>query len=250
MTIPKLPDAPGRSRIFLWSLSSLFLLMVWDYSGLDLAMAHWFGAATGFALNSHWLWRDALHDDIHYLPWILELALLLAIWKPFGTLKLLPTARRTQFALTTLVALLVVSYIKIHSRTSCPWDLKQFGGVATYVSHWAWGIEDGGSGRCFPAGHASAGFAFVGGYFAFRHHLPQTARRWLVGAMLVGFVFGFSQQVRGAHYMSHTLWTAWFCWTAAATVDFGVSQWILQKRLRAHARVPDLSVLTPLKPSE
>ena len=61
----------------------------------------------------------------------------------------------------------------------------------------------------------------MGGFFAFRHISPQTARRWFAGAMLAGLVLGLSQQVRGAHYMSHTLWTAWLCWITAALLDAG-----------------------------
>nr|WP_245660828.1 phosphatase PAP2 family protein [Polaromonas jejuensis] len=229
-------------------MGSFLLLLAWDYSGLDLTMARWFGSASGFALESHWLWRDLLHDDIRMPPWLVELGLLMAIAWPFGTLRRLPMARRAQLALTTLIALLLVSTIKLYSRTSCPWDLQEFGGVASHVSHWAWGLRDGGTGGCFPAGHASAGFAFLGGFFAFRRVLPQTARRWLAGAMGVGFLLGLAQQVRGAHYMSHTLWTAWFCWTAAALVDQAVSQLIARKRARA--RVPAPSERVPLAPAE
>jgi len=68
--------------------------------------------------------------------------------------------------------------------------------------------------------------------------LPQTARRWLAGAMLAGFVFGLAQQVRGAHYMSHTLWTAWLCWSVAAGVDAAVSRLIARSLSRAPAPAP------------
>ena len=238
-------SAPTRLFLF-WSLGGLLLLMAWDYSGLDRAMAHWFGAASGFALESHWLWRGVLHDDIRFLPWLIELGLLVAMVRPFGVLKQLQALRRVQLALTTLIALLLVSNIKHHSLSSCPWDLQEFGGVATYVSHWAWGLRDGGSGGCFPAGHASAGFAFLGGFFAFRHGLPETARRWLVGALLAGLGLGLAQQMRGAHYMSHTLWTAWFCWAAAGMVDLGVSLLIARRRSRAPAPVPAPAGLTPV----
>ena len=231
-----LPSSPHY--ILRWTVGSFLLLLAWDASGLDLAMAHWFGAASGFALESHWLWRGVLHDDIRLWPWVIELGLLVGIFLPVGSFKQLPTARRAQLALTTLAALLAVSTIKLHSHTSCPWDLQQFGGMATYVSHWAWGTRDGGTGGCFPAGHASAGFAFVGGFFAFRHALPLTARRWLAGAMLAGVVFGVAQQVRGAHYMSHTLWTAWLCWSVAAGIDAAVSRLIARSRRRAPAPVP------------
>ena len=238
------PGAPARFFLF-WSLGSLLLLLAWDYSGLDRAMAHWFGTANGFALEHHWLWRGVLHEDIHFLPWLIELGLLAAVVRPFGPFRQLPGLRRAQLALTTLVALLLVANIKRHSLSSCPWDLQEFGGMATYVSHWAWGLRDGGSGGCFPAGHASGGFAFLGGFFVFRHVLPHTARRWLAGALLAGLVMGLAQQVRGAHYMSHTLWTAWLCWAAAGLVDLGVSQWIARKRLSAPARAPATAAPAP-----
>ena len=234
-----------RFRLLGWTVGSLLLLLAWDASGLDLAMARWFGTASGFPLESHWLWRGLLHDDMHWPPWLLELALLAAVFRPFGTLKQLALARRLQLALGTLVALLVISTLKLHSHTSCPWDLREFGGVATHVSHWAWGVLDGGSGSCFPAGHASAGFAFLGGFFVFRQVLPRTAMRWLAGALVVGFIFGLAQQVRGAHYMSHTLWTAWLCWSTAAVLDAVVSGWMRfvqsrRNRLRAPAPAPAL----------
>ena len=238
MSYLSFPVTSRPAHVLRWTLGSLLLLLIWDASGLDLVMARWFGSASGFALESHWLWRKLLHDDARLWPWVLELYLLVGMFVPLGSLKRLPMARRVQLALTTLAALLTVSTIKLYSHTSCPWDLQEFGGVATHVSHWALGLRDGGTGGCFPAGHASAGFAFVGGFFAFRHVLPDTARRWLAGAMLVGLVFGLAQQVRGAHYMSHTLWTAWLCWTVAAGVDAAVSRWIAQTRSRAPAPVP------------
>ncbi|MFZ2389751.1 MAG: phosphatidic acid phosphatase, partial [Polaromonas sp.] len=134
MSLTPPPLQRPQRLLLLWTALSFLLLMAWDYSGLDLWMAQRFGSATGFRLESHWLWRNVLHDDIRLWPWALELALLVAIFWPFATLKKLPMARRAQLALTTLAALLVVSTIKLHSSTSCPWDLQQFGGVATYVS--------------------------------------------------------------------------------------------------------------------
>lgn len=232
------PLPPSSPYVLRWTVDSFLLLLAWDASSLDLAMAHWFGAASGFAMESHWLWRGVLHDDIRLWPWVIELGLLVCIFLPVGSFKQLPMARRAQLALTTLAALLTVSTIKLFSHTSCPWDLQDFGGVAAHVSHWVWGARDGGTGGCFPAGHASAGFAFVGGFFAFRHALPLMARRWLAGAMLAGFVLGLAQQIRGAHYMSHTLWTAWLCWAVAAGVDAAVSRLIARSRPHAPAPAP------------
>ena len=146
-------------------------------------------------------------------------------------------AQRLQLVLTTLLSLLAVVSIKYISSTSCPWDLAEFGGVARYVSHWTLGVVDGGGAHCFPAGHASAGFAFFGGYFVLRDAAPRAARIWLWATLVVGLVLGISQQARGAHFMSHTLWTAWLCWTIAWLCDGAATH--LRLRYQAHPATPE-----------
>lgn len=121
-------------------------------------------------------------------------------------------------AVTGLASAAAVAWLKSASTTSCPWDLAEFGGLAHYVPHWDWWAQDGGSGHCFPAGHASSGFAFIGAWFAFRP-CPPAARRWACGALAAGLVLGLAQQVRGAHFMSHTLWSGWVCWVVAWVID-------------------------------
>lgn len=218
--------ASGR-RLVLWTALALLLLLGWDASGLDLPMARWFGDRHGFALREHWLTSAVLHDGARRLGWLLVCALLLAVWRPIGVLRQLTRGERAGLLGGTLLALLAVSAVKNGSQTSCPWDLAEFGGLAHYVSHWQWRVFDGGGGRCFPGGHASSGFAFVAGYFWLREQAPRAGRRWLAAALAVGLLLGLVQQLRGAHYMSHTLWTAWLCWSAAGL------GWLLQRRARA-----------------
>ena len=222
------------------------LVLAWDASGLDLAMARLFGSAAGFAGEMHWFWHGVMHEPMRNLGWLLELTLLAALFRPFGVFRQLPVERRLQLALTPLLTLIVVAGSKAHSLTSCPSDLLEFGGVATYVSHWALGLADGGHGGCFPAGHASAGFAFIAGFFAFRHTMPRLATRWLLSALLAGMMLGLAQQIRGQHYMSHTLWTGLICWLCAVAVDWAISQWIARRTARAPAPALDFEVPTPL----
>jgi len=195
-------------------------LLAWDFSGLDLPLAHWFGGPGGFPWRDHVLLTEVLHDGAKRLAWALALGLCLMVWWPAGGLQKLSLQRRLQLAATPVLAVLAVSAMKAFSTTSCPWNLADFGGVARYMPHWQnlW-TPDGGSGRCFPAGHAASGFAFVGGFFVFRETAPAVARRWLVGALLAGAVLGLAQQIRGAHFTSHTLWTALTCWCVAWAVD-------------------------------
>jgi len=198
-------------------------LLLWDASGLDLPLARLFGSAQGFARRSHPGYVLLLHEVPRALSMAALLALAWGAWRPWGFLRTMGAADRRQLAFSVALAMLSITALKRLATTSCPWDLAEFGGVAHYVSHWIWGVRDGGSGRCFPAGHASAGFAFLGGYFALRHKAPTAARWWLASALLAGFVLGAAQQVRGAHFMSHTLWTGWLCWTTGWLCDLAAT---------------------------
>jgi membrane-associated PAP2 superfamily phosphatase len=194
------------------------LALVWDTSGRDLSLAHLAGSGDGFPLRESWLLAGLVHEGGRRLAWALALALCLAVWWPVGPLARLGTSERLQLAVTTLLAALAVSALKLGSQTSCPWELTEFGGLAHYASHWSL-RPDGGAGHCFPAGHASSGFSFVAGYFAFRNTDLAIGRRWLVASLLGGLVMGLAQQWRGAHFMSHTLWSAAVCWGVAWMVN-------------------------------
>lgn len=212
------------SRLGLWSVAALVALIAWDLLAMDLALARWFGNSSGFPLRDHWLFSGILHQGARRVAWTLQLALLLAIWWPIGVLRRLTRRERLHLLTATLINVLLVWLLKNSSQTSCPWDLKEFGGTAVYLSHWRWGVSDGGVGACFPAGHASAAFSFVSGYFWLRAKAPRAAALWLTFTLLAGFAVGMAQQVRGAHYMSHTLWTAWLCWVFA-----GLSYLVLER---------------------
>ena len=195
------------------SLALLPLLLAWDFSDGDMKMAAIWGERDGFALRSNWWMVKIMHEGARTVGWVFLLTLLLGIWRPWGALRSLATADRASVFGSVLCALLSVTFIKGFSETSCPWDLQIFGGLAPYVSHWDFWQRDGGGGHCFPAGHASTGFAFMAAYFGLKQNNAPAAWAWLLGALLVGFVLGVSQQMRGAHFMSHTLWTAWLCWS-------------------------------------
>ena len=227
----------SASRPLAVLLATLLVVLLWDASGLDLPLARWAGGPDGFALRDDRRFVLLFHELPRFASWLCMASLFAAIRWPFGVLRQLAKTERVQLALTVLASVLAVSLVKNTSHTSCPWDLQAFGGTARYVSHWAWGATDGGPGRCFPAGHASAAFAYVGGWFALRRRAPRAAWLWLAVALASGFVLGLAQQWRGAHYMSHTLWSAWLCGAVGACGD-----------LLARARSRDRSPVDPPAP--
>lgn len=207
-----------RRQLFIFTALALGVLVAWDASSLDIALARLMGGETGFPLRDNWLLTRVLHDGAKRVTWALVTGVCLSVWWPIGPLRQLDLQGRLQLAVTALSAAFAVSALKSFSYSSCPWDLSLFGGVARYASHWS-SLPDGGSGHCFPAGHASSGFAFLGGYFAFRRVAPGVARVWLFASLGAGLAFGAAQQLRGAHFMSHTLWTGFICWSVALFID-------------------------------
>jgi membrane-associated PAP2 superfamily phosphatase len=204
--------APGRRGVIALA-AALALLLAWDASGADLAAMRWVAGPAGFAWRDAWLTRTLLHDGGRALAMVVLAAVLAGTWRP--VVRGPSRAERLRAVAVVLAGLLLVPLVKRVSRSSCPWDLAEFGGVARYVSHWRLGVADGGPGHCFPSGHAVAAFAFLPLVLLWQAHRPAVARTWLAGVLLAGLAFGAAQWLRGAHYPSHTLWTAWICWLLA-----------------------------------
>jgi membrane-associated PAP2 superfamily phosphatase len=217
-----------------WVVAALAFaaLLAWDFSGLDLPSARLFGNAQGFAWRDHWLTSNVLHSGGRWLALVVLGAIAVNALRPLPWLATrLSRRQRWWWLLATLACALLVPAIKQLSLSSCPWELAEFGGAARYVSHWRLGLPDGGPGHCFPSGHAVSGFALFSGWFVLRDTWPRAARLWLAAVVTAGLLFGAAQLVRGAHYPSHTLWTAWFCWTLCALA----ARWLPQRAAPRHA---------------
>ncbi len=194
-------------------------ILLWEWSSADLWIMNLLADHHGFALRHDWWLRVVLHDGLHTVSVLCYLALIIAIWQPLGFMRATSRLQRVEMLIGVTASLLSISWIKYSSLTSCPWDLAEFGGMARYVSHWAWGLADDGPGRCFPSGHASAGFAFLAlalpGLFSASAGVRQEGWRMFYLMLLFGLTCGITQVLRGAHYPSHVLWTGLICWAVA-----------------------------------
>lgn len=202
---------------WLVTLLSLVALVLWDFSGLDLRLIRLYGDASGFTWREAWLTRDVLHGGGRWLAGLVLAAMALDATRPLCSG---PSRRqRTYWLGTVMVVMLLVSALKRFTRTSCPWDLEEFGGPARYLPHWLLGMSDGGPGHCFPSGHAVAAFGFFGLYMLWKPWRPRFARGVLVTVWAFGLAFGWAQMARGAHFASHTLWSAWLCWVTCRAAE-------------------------------
>jgi len=185
------------------------VLLLWSHSGLDLrisALAYSPGQRA-FPQRDAWLFAVLGHSALKYFAVSLWGALLVVAAAA-------PRWRRIAlhaWAGMTLVAFAVAGLREL-SAHSCPWDLAQFGGTAQWFPPFGAVPPDPGPGRCLPAAHASSGFALFALYFALRDAHPRLARAALALAWALGLAAGAVQVVRGAHFASHALWTAWIAW--------------------------------------
>ena len=122
------------------------------------------------------------------------------------------------FVVATVLSIALVGVLKSVINVDCPWDLIPFGGHYPVIALFADRPDALRAGHCFPAAHASAGYALMALYFVFREREPLLARMGLAIGVGTGVVFGIAQQSRGAHFLSHDLWSALLVWITVSFV--------------------------------
>ena len=216
------------ARAAVISALGLLVLVALEFTDIDRSLARlsFDPAAHGFPLqnNAVLAW---LHKAVKLVAACAVVWILVGLWRPLGLLQRLDRRERLYLLVATIACLVVVSSLKRASALDCPWALSEFGGHAPYLRLLDPVPKDWIGGGCLPAGHVLLAFAFIGGYFAFVLREPVLARRWLFAVLVIGALAGTAQQVRGAHFLTHTLWSLWWCWTLSA-----VLAWIFRTRLR------------------
>jgi membrane-associated PAP2 superfamily phosphatase len=111
------------------------------------------------------------------------------------------------------LAPLAVTIAKATSARHCPWDVDEFGGYVPYEKLFAPLSHGVRPGHCFPAGHASTGFALMAFYFAaHRRRMRFGAPLALAGGIAAGHFLGYGRVLQGAHFPSHVAWAGLMCW--------------------------------------
>ncbi|MGE5160858.1 MAG: phosphatase PAP2 family protein [Betaproteobacteria bacterium] len=226
------PDSTERAfwRSVAWVTSvTLALLLALEWTTLDLALARlsYDAERHAFPLREHFVTTRVAHEGVKVLSWLVFGWIAVSAWRPVGPLRRLDRAQRLYLLGAAVTCLVVVALLKRTSALHCPWGLAEFGGAHPYLRLLDPVPPGWQRGACFPAGHALSAFAYIGGFFAWRGADRRAALAWLGAVLLVGAFAGVSQQLRGAHFLSHTLWTAWLCWTLSAAIA-----WRARGRLR------------------
>lgn len=204
-----------RGAIAGLAAGALLNFLLGRYSDLDLILADAvFDFSNGaFPLKHAWL-TDTFNHVI--LKWLLMLAALGFVGsaivdavRPIVALGALDRLRLRIVALAAVLVPLVISSLKQASSSHCPWDLARYGGDQPYVRIFEALPVGALPGHCLPAGHASSALWLLALAVYWLPDRPRTARLAALAGIVFGGVVGVMQQLRGAHFLTHTLWSIW-----------------------------------------
>lgn len=195
--------------------------------------------------DNSWYWRRHpvtsrwIHDHGRHLVTALTVISLALLASSFLFAGIRPGRRVfTYLLLAPTASTLLIQTLKHRTMMDCPYNIDLFGGSNAYFTLWQARPPGNIDHYCFPAGHASAGYCWVALFFVL-HYLPAQWRsryRWieprygLLFGLLLGLLFGIGQQLRGAHFLSHDLWTATLCWGVSALLAYFLLERTEQKK--------------------
>jgi membrane-associated PAP2 superfamily phosphatase len=224
-------------------LVGLSLFGLFNLAGVDFIWANilynWQGGQ--WRLQHHWFTEQVMHQGLRSLNQLLTLLLVVYyLWQRLYRKQQDAAIHALGLLLLSLILCFVsIAVLKKLIPTECPWDLQQFGGTMPYIGLFSQRPVDMPNTQCFPAGHASIGFAWISLFFYYLRLKPAHAKFALIAALTLGFGLGLVQQLRGAHFFSHDIATALLCWVIAAVV---FSKQALQPPIKSYWIQPTATV--------
>ncbi len=217
-------------RSILCIIALLITLAIIHYSNLDLKFQSlFFSSETKLWLVA----RDnmVLKFIFYKLPkyLIASYGVILILW--LTKLRLCSENVELQKKLLFLILILIltpltVAIFKHYSPIYCPNFVEEFGGDKLYISPFDMfneAIFFNHTGKCFPAGHASGGFALISLYFV----MPRRDLKigFLLFGLILGSIMGLYQIAKGTHYLSDTIVTLGI----AYLISISLAQILLKK---------------------
>lgn len=216
-------------------LSGVFLLWWSEFSDWGHRLEFWvsrqfYEVGAGFPLKNsvsfEFWWHKFPKYAVYAVPVWALINIVYGVFKrkQFDAAHTIEWQRWLAVLFVGLLIPLLLSSLKKLTNQACPWSLAEFGGTLPYVHlldarPWAAYSQ-----ACWPAGHAAVGLSllvvtFVGG---FPRTLWQNTAQWqkprsawlsawafAVYAVALSMILGFSQVMRGAHFISHQFWSLW-----------------------------------------
>jgi len=207
---------PVNFRVFLGlPLVTAIVLALLELTSLDMDIAkRLYDPVAGDFIGRHsYFLEDILHDRAKQVVILFSVYAIIGFIGAFFVQRWMPWRRELGcLVLSMALSTGFVTPMKAVTAVQCPWSLSEFGGKETYSELLSPRPATDKPGRCWPGGHAATGFTLFALFFIFRDRRPRLARAGLILAITLGTVFSIGRMLQGAHFFSHNVWTAVFCW--------------------------------------
>lgn len=107
----------------------------------------------------------------------------------------------------------IIGTLKAITNTPCPCNIINFGGTYPDIKVFDKYPEDfiqKSKAKCWPAGHASGGFALMSLFFLFKK--PRNQKIALISVLILAWSMGNYKMLLGDHFLSHTIITMLLAW--------------------------------------
>ena len=206
---PRIPN----QQLLRVSCLLLVLGVVFNETPISLWISERFAdGVNGFPWRDQWLTSTVFHSYANKVTALIAIALILFNLKqwirPTVSRRLIGSGR--YLMCVWMLSALTISELKAITTLPCPWDLQMFGGTREYLSLLHTFSSAYPAGSCFPSGHSSGGWGMIGlGFVALLY--GRSMFKGFLPAIVIGVIYGSTQIVRGAHLVSHELFTVAIC---------------------------------------
>lgn len=207
---------PGRQVVF--SAAALVVVLLWfELTHTDMWVQQYLYDAT----DKVWLLDHParilsflFYDGIKIALVLLAIGIMISLifFRRSGVVRRYRRGLRIVL-LSLIIVPSVVAGLKAETNVACPRALADFGGTVSYVrvfDPYPQGMRPAENQKCFPAGHASGGFALMSLFFLF--HSPRNRWRVLYFSTALGWSMGGYKMLLGDHFLSHTVVTMVLSW--------------------------------------
>jgi len=195
----------------------IFTILFFEYTNVDIWVENLF---YNFHTHSWLIDRDNAVLKIIFYTGIKKVLIVIAVLMLLSLLvfrnnKIIKEYKKGLMivVLSAIFVPVVVGGLKAVTNTPCPKNTDIYGGVYPEVKvleSYPKNFHQKKKIKCWPAGHASGGFALLSLFFLFKS--PKNKKRAIILAMIVGWSMGLYKMMIGDHYLSHTIVTMLLAW--------------------------------------
>lgn len=220
-----------NKQLLLTLISIVVCLVVFEVSQIDLVVEDFF-----FDVQMH-SWMIDRHDTLLkfvfydsvkalYVLFMLSLLTVLIFFRKSNWVRDNHRGLLIVFLSVVLVPL-TIGTLKSTTNVPCPKNIEHYGGNYPYVTvstAYPASFHQTSSIKCYPAGHASGGFALMALFFLFQR--ASIRRRMLTASIAVGWIIGGYKMFIGDHFLSHTVMSMLLAWLIILLVSKTVYAWL------------------------